>query len=211
MEIETIIKKSSKLRIWFIVSLIMRIINIFICFTITYLFMYELIDSTPSPQTLGFTAFLALEKTVIASTCIACFNKIISGNYKNLNEPLEQLHHIKWTCLIEIIFIAAMLLISLCAQWRSVAYAIGYTSLGSITFIVGSILTFCLIGDIKYEEKVKQYGSEAAYIDAMITEKENNDTAKQQRKYEQSLQKEYEKNGKATGGSRHKVFCKVLR
>lgn len=208
MNIDTIKKRGKGLRIWLIISLIMRIANL-ISVIVTYIFISSnLLDNTFSSSTWIAIFFFIFERMFFTFFCIVELNKVIIGNHQSLDDPLKCLRNAKWYCIGSIALVAIALLVGLCAHWSFIAYAIGYTSLGSITFIVGSIMVFCLLGDIDYENNIRQYGSEEAYIDALLTEKENKEIAKQQSEHEQSLQKEHEKTAKLLENIGTKFFVK---
>lgn len=208
MDIDTLKKKSTKLRIVFLISLIMRTINLLSVIITNILISCNIINSTSSNQTWGLIFFFLMGKIILTCVCFGNVNQINNANYQSLDEPIKWLKQVKYSCIISLCFFVVILLISLCFQQGVPAFALGYTSLGSLTFIIGGIMTFCLCGDIDYEKKVKQYGSEAAYIEALLQEKENKDNAKQQMNAEQAMQKEHDKTVRLLEEIGKKFFVK---
>lgn len=208
MEIETIKKKTAKLRIWFIISLIMRIVCLSSVIITRILMSNGFLDNTRSSYFWAAAFFFILEKILFTLFCIIELNKVINGSNQSLDDPLKRLHSAKWFCIGSIALTAIALLVALCAHAAFIAEAIGCTSLGSITFVVGSIMIFCLLSDINYENNVRQYGSEEAYIDALIAEKEKQTLVKNDKKAEQEAQKTHEKTAKLLEEIGTKFFVK---
>lgn len=132
-------------------------------------------------------------------------NDLLSRQTKNqktdiISDILQQLEKDIITSTILMVSIIVLCIIIVFVQPSAIAYTLGYTSLGSISFIAGYITLLTLKADLKYAEKVKQYGSEEAYAEALSQECEEKERDKEQkrlllekRERELAIQKEHDK------------------
>lgn len=84
-----------------------------------------------------------------------------------------------------------LLCIGLCLQSTEYAYILGFTSLGSISYIIGLLMALVLYDNIRYDDKTSKYGWQEEYKKTKRLEAEKQKKLKQKKLADLEKQKQY--------------------